>query len=91
MAHLGKQREALVKRIRRIVGQLEAIERAILGDEDCAVTLHQTAAVRGAVGGLMDELVESHIREHVALEGLTPEQRQEGAEELIAAIRRYAK
>jgi DNA-binding FrmR family transcriptional regulator len=91
MAHLDKNGDALVKRIRRIIGQLEGVERAILAEKDCTATLHQAAAVRGAVNGLVDELIESHIHEHVANEQLTPEQRKEGAEDLIVAIRRYAK
>jgi DNA-binding FrmR family transcriptional regulator len=91
MSHLSKNKDALVQRIHRIVGQLQAIERGVLADADCARTLHLAAAIRGAVGGLMDELIEAHVREHVADPGLSPEDRSEGAEALIAAIRRYAK
>jgi FrmR/RcnR family transcriptional regulator, repressor of frmRAB operon len=90
MAHLH-QDEALIKRVRRIAGQVAALERALSEGEDCATTLHLTAAVRGAVNGLMDEIVESHVREHVARPGLGDAERAEGAEQLIAAIRRYAK
>ena len=91
MSHLSRSRDSLVQRIHRIVGQLQAIERGVLGDADCAKTLHLAAAVRGAVGGLMDELIEAHLREHVVDPDLSPAERGEGAEALIAAIRRYAK
>ncbi len=91
MSHLSENTDALVQRIHRIIGQLQAIERGVLADADCAKTLHLTAAVRGAVGGLMDELIEAHVRAHVADHGLTPDERDEGAEALILAIRRYAK
>lgn len=91
MAHLSKDRDALVQRIHRIIGQLQAIERGVVAEVDCAKTLHLTAAVRGAVGGLMDELIEAHVREHVADQKLSAEERNEGAEALIVAIRRYAK
>jgi len=91
MAHLNKDNDALVKRVHRIVGQLQAVERALVAGEDCAKTLHLAAAVRGAVNGLMDELIESHVHAHVAAPELTPAEREQGAEELIAAIRRYAK
>lgn len=91
MAHLSKESDALLKRIRRIVGQLGGIERSIVAEKDCTDILHQAAAVRGAVNGLVDELIASHIHEHVAHADLTPEQRSQGADELIAAIRRYAK
>jgi DNA-binding FrmR family transcriptional regulator len=91
MAHLSQNTDALVQRIHRIIGQLQAIERGLLAEVDCAKTLHLTAAVRGAVGGLMDELVEAHLREHVADHTLSAEARDAGAEALIAAIRRYTK
>lgn len=91
MAHLKSQKDPLLARIRRIAGQVAAIERAIEAEAGCAIVLHQVAGVRGAVAGLLDELVEEHIREHVAHPGLDDAARAEGAEELIAAIRRYAK
>jgi DNA-binding FrmR family transcriptional regulator len=89
--HLTKNADALVLRVRRIVGQLQAVERALEAHEDCSKTLHLTAAVRGAVNGLMDELIEAHVTEHVAAPDLTPEERSEGSDALLAAIRRYAK
>ncbi len=91
MGHLSRDKDALVQRIHRIIGQLQAIERGVLAEVDCAKTLHLTAAVRGAVGGLMDELIEAHVREHVADPNLSTDEQNEGAEALIAAIRRYAK
>lgn len=90
MSHLAHD-DALLKRVRRITGQVGALERALAGAEDCAVTLHLAAAVRGAVNGLMDEIIASHVHHHVAGPGLTDDARAQGAEELIAAIRRYAK
>lgn len=91
MAHLTQDKDALLKRIRRIGGQVQALERALEGETDCAKTLHLAAAIRGAVHGLMDELIEAHAREHVARPGLTDSERSQGLEELLEAIRRYAK
>ena len=91
MAHLQSHKDPLLARIRRIAGQVAAVERAIEAEAGCAVVLHQVAGVRGAVAGLLEELVEEHIREHVAHPDLGPAERAAGAEELIAAIRRYAK
>lgn len=91
MAHLQHNIEALSKRVRRIIGQVEAIDRALLSGKDCATTLHLVAAARGAMNGLMDELIEAHVRDHVAHPDLSQEDRATGAEDLIAAIRRYAK
>jgi DNA-binding FrmR family transcriptional regulator len=91
MAHTKSNRDQLLARVRRIAGQIAAIEKAIDSEAGCAAVLHQVAGVRGAVHGLMNELIEDHVREHVARPDLTEEARSSGAEELIAAVRRYAK
>ncbi|AIT80627.1 MULTISPECIES: metal/formaldehyde-sensitive transcriptional repressor [Novosphingobium] len=91
MGHLSANNDALVLRVRRLVGQLQAVERALVGGEDCTKTLHLAAAVRGALNGLIDELIEAHMKEHVAAPQLSQEEREAGAEALLAAIRRYAK
>lgn len=89
--HTTRHAEALLKRVRRIAGQVEAIERSLLAEPDCARTLHLVAATRGAINGLLDEVVETHIREHVAAPGLTDAERAAAADEAIEAIRRYSK
>jgi len=91
MGHLRANKDSLTARVRRIAGQLSAIERAIEADQPCASVLQQTAAVRGAVLGLMDELIEEHLREHVARPDLSPQARAAGTEEVLSVIRRYAK
>jgi DNA-binding FrmR family transcriptional regulator len=57
----------------------------------CADILHLVAAVRGAVNGLLDEIVVDHLDEHVAKPGLSDGERAKGAEELLTVIRRYVK
>jgi DNA-binding FrmR family transcriptional regulator len=91
MAHLSGANADLIARVRRIGGQVTAIERSLRNDEDCATVLHLVAAVRGAVNGLLDEIIAEHVEAHVARAGLTDDERAQGAEELLAAIRRYSK
>jgi DNA-binding FrmR family transcriptional regulator len=91
MSHTLSSKDQLLARVRRIVGQVAAIERAIGDEAGCAAILHQVAGVRGAVLGLMDELVEDHMREHVVAPALSDAERAQGADELLAAIRRYSK
>lgn len=91
MGHHVADRDKLLGRIRRIAGQIAAVERQLLDDADCSATLQLVASVRGAVGGLMEELIESHVREHVAQPGLSDTARAAAAEELLAIIRRYGK
>ena len=90
MGHLKSHAE-LTARVRRIAGQLAAVERALDGEADCAAVLQQIAAVKGAVSGLMDEVLEAHLQQHVAAPGLTDAARAQGAQEVLAAIRRYGK
>ncbi|MFP5354626.1 MAG: pyridoxal-phosphate dependent enzyme, partial [Gemmatimonadota bacterium] len=44
-------------------GQAEALERAVQAGSDCAPILQQLAALRGAVHGLMADMLDSHVRE----------------------------
>ena len=91
MAHFQSHDDALLKRVRRIAGQVAVIERALAGSDDCTKTLHLVAATRGAINGLMDKIIEAHVREHVARPDLPDDERAAGADELIAAIRRYSR
>ena len=85
MAHVSGDKK-LRDRIRRLKGQFAAIEKTIDGG-DCSKTLHLIAAVRGAMGGLMMEVLESHVREHV-VQGPVRE-RAEATRELLDAMRTY--
>lgn len=91
MSHTSANKDRLLARTRRIAGQIAAIERAIGDEAGCAAILHQVAGVRGAIVGLMDELVADHLQSHVVAPGLSDAERAEGGEDLLAAIRRYAK
>lgn len=91
MGHIAANKEDLLKRVKRIAGQIQAVERALEADFDCARTLHLVAATRGAISGLMEEIIEEHAREHVANPTLSEQERNKGVEELLEAIRRYSK
>jgi DNA-binding FrmR family transcriptional regulator len=86
MAHIkdngGKK---LLARVRRIRGQIEGIERAIEEGNDCYAVLQQTAAARGALSGLMAELIDGHIRHHVN----SATEREKATDELMEIVRSY--
>lgn len=88
--HLTSDSAPLLARVRRLRGQVEAIERAIEAGRDCGSILHQVAAVRGATTGLTAELLERHLRHHVAEPG-SAEERAAGVEEIVAALRTYVR
>ncbi len=91
MAHIDANKDALLARVKRIAGQVSAVERALGTDAGCAEVLHLVAAVRGAVNGLLDEIIVEHLEAHVADPSLSADERRKGAEDLITVIRRYNK
>ncbi len=91
MAHVAGNKKKLITRVRRISGQLAAIERSIESEAGCSQILQQVAAARGAMSGLLEELIEDHLHQHVARSDLTDEERETGAAEMLAIIRRYSR
>ena len=81
-----RNKEKLLQRTRRILGQVEALERTLEGQHECGDVLRLIAAARGAMDSLMAEVMEGHIRDH-ALSG-TSRDRERAAAQLIE-IDRY--
>jgi DNA-binding FrmR family transcriptional regulator len=92
MGHTVHEKTKLLARVRRIRGQVEAIERALEAEVGCADVLQVIASVRGAMNSLMAEVMEDHIRFHVVdpAHERDPD-RARGAEELIDVVRTYLK
>ena len=90
MGHTRESKSKMLARVRRIRGQVEAIEKALNAGHECADLLQLIAATRGAINGLMNEVVEGHVRHHVLSSKASSAERQ-GAEELIAIVRSYFK
>ena len=92
MTHTIREKSKLLARVRRIRGQIEALERGLENELGCADALMLIASVRGAMNGLMAEVMEDHIRRHVVDPAReTDPARAQGAEELIEVVRAYLK
>jgi FrmR/RcnR family transcriptional regulator, repressor of frmRAB operon len=92
MAHTAKDKEKLLLRVRRIRGQIDALERALAEESECADVLQLMAACRGALNGLMAEVMEGHVRFHVLSPQTAANSSQaKAAEELIELVRTYLK
>jgi len=90
MSHDEREKLKLLQRIRKLRGQLDAVERSLNAKDDCGDQLMLLAAVRGGVNSLMGEILETHIRFHLtddAKERVAPEL----AEDLIDLVRAYLK
>ena len=91
MSHTVKEKTKLLNRVRRVRGQVEALERAVEEEKGCADILHLIVAARGAMNSLMAEIIEDHIRMHVVDPDHERGSRAKGAEELIEIVRAYLK
>ncbi len=92
MSHTVRAKRQLLNRVSRIGGQIEAIKRALESEAGCAQVMHLIAGVRGAVNGLLAEVVEDHIRTHlVAGEDAAKVADGDAADQLIGVVHSYFK
>jgi DNA-binding FrmR family transcriptional regulator len=92
MTHTVTEKKKLLARVRRIKGQVEAIERALEGEAGCEPVLHLIAGARGAMAGLMAEVVEDHVRTHLVDAKKYPTALDaDAAAQLLEVVRSYLK
>lgn len=90
--HTQLHKSKLLARVRRLRGQVEAIERALEADAGCDQVMHLIAATRGAMAGLMAEVVEDHVRSHLVDDERYPGAlNPDAAEQLLDVVRAYLK
>jgi DNA-binding FrmR family transcriptional regulator len=90
--HTIRQKQKLLARVRRLRGQVEAIERALESEARCEQVMHLIAGARGAMAGLMAEVVEDHVRTHLVDAERHPGALDvEAADQLLDVIRTYLK
>ena len=90
--HTVRDRAKLLNRVRRIGGQVNAIEGLLEKEADCEKVLQTIAACRGAIDGLMAEVLEDHVRFHVVGPDVDPRSdRAQAGEQVIDLIRSYLK
>jgi len=90
MTHVVHEKQKLLNRIRRLRGQVDAIERAVETDAGCNEVMRQLATVRGAINGIMAEVVEDHIQMHMVGSKRKPTKGEvEASDGLIEVLRSY--
>jgi FrmR/RcnR family transcriptional regulator, repressor of frmRAB operon len=90
MSHTIREKNKLLARVRRIRGQVEAIERALEKEAGCEQVMHLLASTRAAMAGLTAEVVEDHVRTHLLDSEKRPgTAKQEAAEQLLSVVRSY--
>ncbi|MEX9756378.1 formaldehyde-responsive transcriptional repressor FrmR [Providencia vermicola] len=88
MPHSPKEKKAVLTRVKKLKGQLLALETALEDEVECSAVLQQIAAIRGAVNGLMAGVLESHLREGLQASAATQSQK-ESVDDAISLIRTY--
>lgn len=86
-------KEALVKRLHRIEGQVRGIEKMVEDDRYCIDILTQVAAVNTALESLAFKILDDHVRHCVSgafASGDAADAAQK-TEELLAAVQRFAR
>jgi DNA-binding FrmR family transcriptional regulator len=92
MSHTIRDRKKLLARVRRLRGQIDGIERALTREAGCEQVMHLIAGARGAMAGLMAEVVEDHVRSHLVDSEKHPDAlKTEAAEQLLDVVRTYLK
>jgi DNA-binding FrmR family transcriptional regulator len=84
---LEKRNQRITARLRRIQGQVAAIERSLFTKPDCTTLLQRIAAARGAMNGLMADLIEEQLRT-LQTDGANDDAR-EAIEETIDVVHAY--
>ncbi|MGE6743379.1 Ni(II)/Co(II)-sensing transcriptional repressor DmeR [Allorhizobium pseudoryzae] len=88
MTHTVRDRDKLLTRVRRLKGQMEAVERALLAEKPCGEVLQLLASIRGALSGLTGEVMHDHLHEHV-VHAASEAEREAAAAELAEVLRTY--
>jgi DNA-binding FrmR family transcriptional regulator len=94
MSHgYAPHKDALVKRLRRIEGQVRGIERMVEDDRYCLDILTQVAAVETALEAVASKVLEDHVTHCVAgaLASGDEEAARAKTDELLAAVNRFAR
>lgn len=92
MSHTIRDRKKMLARVRRLRGQIDGIERALTRESGCEQVMHLIAGARGAMAGLMAEVVEDHVRSHLVDSEKHPDAlKTEAAEQLLDVVRTYLK
>jgi DNA-binding FrmR family transcriptional regulator len=88
---ISKEKQKLISRIRRLAGQIDAVERSVTDGNECADILMLLATIRGGVNSLMAEILEDHVRLHITHPDRGNQTPEELTEDLIDLVRAYLK
>ncbi|WP_288432696.1 metal/formaldehyde-sensitive transcriptional repressor [uncultured Acinetobacter sp.] len=86
-----EDKKKIILRVKKIQGQVQAIERALEGDTACGDILQQICATRGAMNGLMNEMLEVHLKDTLVAGDTTEQERSNELVEISKILKSYLK
>ena len=87
--HTVAHKKKLIARVRRVRGQVEAVERALLEERGCEEVVRTIAAARGAINALAAEVLCEHVQEHVLGGADATAAHRAAGDELALVIRQF--
>ena len=87
--HDPEEMRAIINRVSRAIGHLEAVRQMMLDGRDCSEVLIQLAAVRSAINNAGKELLKEHIS-HCIVHAIE-EGDEQAVEDLEHAIDKFMK
>ncbi|TQR59642.1 metal/formaldehyde-sensitive transcriptional repressor [Campylobacter troglodytis] len=90
MKHSPENKHKLLVRIKKIRGQLNALERVLVEEKDCFEILQQAVAIRGSINSLMSGVLEEHIKQHL-IQADTKSKREKEVINLLSILKSYFK
>ncbi|OUJ10688.1 metal-sensing transcriptional repressor [Acetobacter okinawensis] len=91
MPHTPEDKKKALTRLRRIRGQCDALEKALEAGSECAPVLQQLAAIRGAVNGLMSEVMGMYLQEEFGADAHLDAGQQKSIDTILSLVRTYLK
>lgn len=89
--HTIAHKKQLIARVRRVRGQVEAVERALEEERGCAEVVRTLAAARGALNALAAEVLCEHVQEHLGPREKSARARAAAIGELALVIRQFVR
>lgn len=88
MSHTIRDKQKLKARTNKIQGQVGALKKMLDEPHECAAVLQQIAAIRGAINGLMREVIKGHLTEHIVHEN-DEAKREEDLQVVLSVLDSY--
>lgn len=90
MSERKECKENILRRLKKIEGQVKGIQKMVENDKDCSALLIQVAAVRAAINKVGGMIIENHSKECI-VKALDTDNKENAIDELVETMIRFLK